>query len=568
MANSAVAHGAFSHQQLPDPENHFRLLRVTKCAPHTIARAHQNNNGADLECELTTWPIIDAPPYRTISYTWGDSNNTAWIQINGKNLQVRQNCEDVLRQVYRHSGSDRYIWVDAICINQTDYAEKNIQVAMMGSIYQKAELVLACLGAHDEYSRALVQNLKQNSELFRQAGAYYSVPKSERKTNLAFEWKIRTWHLRQKPEQLVRQFFEFLCRPYFQRVWTFPEMRLARSVEILCGDDDVVGPALSGLSLLFIRGLVEQFGSLKDADIDMVESIDDDPFSKQHLPIVLKLGRIALSLLSQKMVRRTPLSRLFPLWQSVYALSEEGHENLNQVGFDVDQGRLTHGHLWAMTTDQSSRDPLWDILKFTLDLQCEDPRDRVYAVLAIVDWSPDIAQPIQPDYNSDVYDLVRAVLPWLWSTPRPELPDARRLFEQGRKIVSALRLEVQFSPKLAKGIDLRRRIHTKQLAPGAMTSGPPSISVVGFRGFKVLREKGLQRLDISPHWTKKHEKDHIRQCCLLPSKDEDEVESNRKVNRRIIDLAEKPRENSKSSSTNTIEYVRFCLILLSMEIGS
>ncbi|KAI1288170.1 heterokaryon incompatibility protein-domain-containing protein [Xylaria venustula] len=196
MTSPAAASDAFNHQQLPDPKNHFRLLRVTKCAAHAIARPQQMHAEADLECELTTWPIINAPPYHTVSYTWGDPNNTTWIQVNGKNLQVRQNCGNVLRQVYRHSGSDRYIWVDAICINQTDHAEKNIQVAMMGSIYQKAELVLACLGAHDEYSRALVQNLKQNTELFRQASTYYSVSKSERKTNLAFEWKIRTWHLR------------------------------------------------------------------------------------------------------------------------------------------------------------------------------------------------------------------------------------------------------------------------------------------------------------------------------------------------------------------------------------
>ncbi|KAI0426244.1 heterokaryon incompatibility, partial [Xylaria sp. FL1042] len=70
-------------------------------------------------------------------------------------MQVRQNCNDVLRQVHRHSGADRYIWVDAICINQADHHEQDIQVTMMGAIYQNAELVLACLGDHDDYSRAL-----------------------------------------------------------------------------------------------------------------------------------------------------------------------------------------------------------------------------------------------------------------------------------------------------------------------------------------------------------------------------------------------------------------------------
>ncbi|KAI0909920.1 hypothetical protein F4823DRAFT_562373 [Ustulina deusta] len=54
---------------------------------------------------------------------------------------------------------------------------------MMGAICQRAELVLACLGGHDKHKRALVKNLKQNSETFRQTSTYYGVSKPERKSN-------------------------------------------------------------------------------------------------------------------------------------------------------------------------------------------------------------------------------------------------------------------------------------------------------------------------------------------------------------------------------------------------
>ncbi|KAI1288169.1 hypothetical protein F5Y03DRAFT_405064 [Xylaria venustula] len=294
-------------------------------------------------------------------------------------------------------------------------------------------------------------------------------------------------------------------------------MSLARSVEILCGHDNVPGPILFGLSLLFIRGPDEYRGW----DDDTIERIIDNPFSIQHLPKTFKAGLAFLS--SQKIVRCTPLSRLFPLWQAIYGLEQEGHEHLNQVGVDGAQGRLTRGHLWAMTMDQSSRDPLWDILQFTLNLQCEDPRDRVYAVLAIVDWGPDIAQPIQPDYNGDVYDLVRVVLPWLWSTPGLELSEAQTAFDQGRKTVNALQLEVQSSPQLANANGLRRRVHTKLLTSETMASSPPSISVVGVVDFKCLAMKKLGM-----------------KCLLLPPKNEYEVESDRrKVKQRIHDLTGK-----------------------------
>ncbi|KAI1421934.1 hypothetical protein F5Y12DRAFT_663552 [Xylaria sp. FL1777] len=512
MGASAMAHDGFRHQQLSDPKNYFRLLRVTKCVPETTFQQQQESGDSDLECELTTWLIGDAPPYRSVSYTWGDPKHTTWIRVNGKRMQVRQNCKDVLQQIHQHTGADRYIWVDAICINQADHHEKNIQVAAMGAIYQKADIVLACLGAHDEYSRALVQNIKQNSELFKQASTYYSVPKPERKPNRAIKWRVRNWHVRQNPDQLVRMFFEFLCRPYFQRVWTYPEMRSARSVEILCGDDSVPASALSGLSLLVARGL----DHYRDIDEETIDDVFDNPFSMRHLPEAIKMGVVFLS--SQKVVRQTPLSRLFPLWHAAYSLEQEGHEHLNQLDFDGSQGRLNHGHLWAMTMDNSLRDPLWDALQFTLKLQCEKPRDRVYAVLAIVDWSSGAGETIQPDYSGDMYDLVKAILPWVCSMHGSASPDAKTSFAQCRSIIDALQLDTQTSPKLAPSIELRRRINIEQRRSETITDSLPTISVVGFRGFQVLSDEGILRLDVPMHWAKKHEKAYSVECCLLPTK--------------------------------------------------
>ncbi|KAI0863542.1 hypothetical protein F4860DRAFT_66814 [Xylaria cubensis] len=532
---SAVAHDAFCHQQLPDPRNHFRLLRVTKCAPQATVKPQQEHVDADLECELTTWLVANAPLYRAVSYTWGDPKDTAWIRVNGKSMQVRQNCKDVLQQVHRHSGLNSYFWVDAICINQTDLYEKNFQVAMMGAIYQRAELVLACLGAHDEYSRALVQNLKQNSELFQQAGTYYSVPKSERKPNRAFEWRVRTWHVRQKPDQLIRMFFEFLCRPYFQRVWTLQEMRLASSVEVLCGDDVVFASVLFGLSLLVSRGL-DQY----EFDDETVDRVVENPV--RYLPKAIKMGLIFLS--SRKAVRQTPLVRLFPLWQAAHWLQRQGHEHLSQLNLDGAQGRLYHAHLLAMTMDNSLRDPLWNALQFALKLQCEKPRDRVYAILSIVDWSSGAAKPVQPDYNGDVYDLLKTLLPWLSSMHGPGPSNADTTFNQCRQIIDALQLDTQSSPKLARGVDLRRRVNTEQTSLKTITGSQPPNPGVEFSGFQVVDDKdGILRLDVPPHWTKKHEKNNLQRCFLLPPKDQWTAEVDRERDReRVQALTQKASE--------------------------
>jgi hypothetical protein len=61
-------------------------------------------------------------------------------------LNVRKNVVEMLRYL-RKNTTKRYLWVDAICINQADAIEKGTQVSMMGSIYAQAYRVLIWLGA-------------------------------------------------------------------------------------------------------------------------------------------------------------------------------------------------------------------------------------------------------------------------------------------------------------------------------------------------------------------------------------------------------------------------------------
>jgi hypothetical protein len=46
--------------------------------------------------------------------------------------------------------SNNYIWIDALCINQSDNVEKAIQVPLMGSIYTNARQVIVWLGLEEE----------------------------------------------------------------------------------------------------------------------------------------------------------------------------------------------------------------------------------------------------------------------------------------------------------------------------------------------------------------------------------------------------------------------------------
>ncbi|KAI4628521.1 hypothetical protein J4E83_003071 [Alternaria metachromatica] len=133
---SGTPSSAFEHDPLVDSTTHFRLLHILR-----------GDFGQHVECEISSWPIDDAPSYYAISYTWGDPADTTEITVNGKPLAVRRNCEYVLQQAFATKAS-RYYWVDAICIAQTSIQERNHQVGIMGKIYSGAKHVFACVGPH------------------------------------------------------------------------------------------------------------------------------------------------------------------------------------------------------------------------------------------------------------------------------------------------------------------------------------------------------------------------------------------------------------------------------------
>jgi hypothetical protein len=49
----------------------------------------------------------------------------------------------------RKRNGPRYLWIDAICLNQADEAEKSQQIPLMGEIYQQADKTLFWVGIED-----------------------------------------------------------------------------------------------------------------------------------------------------------------------------------------------------------------------------------------------------------------------------------------------------------------------------------------------------------------------------------------------------------------------------------
>lgn len=87
----------------------------------------------------------DRLTYVALSYAWGKPSTRETILIDGRPMLIQKNLYRAL-QYFRSGSADRYVWADAVCINQEDDEEKGWQVATMGRIFREALRVRVWLG--------------------------------------------------------------------------------------------------------------------------------------------------------------------------------------------------------------------------------------------------------------------------------------------------------------------------------------------------------------------------------------------------------------------------------------
>ncbi|KAH6862917.1 heterokaryon incompatibility protein-domain-containing protein, partial [Alternaria alternata] len=122
------------YKTLPDASDNLRLLIV-----------HAGGMSEPIRCTLRIVSLHNKPSYDALSYTWGDSATTKPIEVDGFKIRVTTNLEQALRHL-RDVKNDLTLWVDAVCINQSDNSEKSQQVALMGQIYRQCAQVRIWLG--------------------------------------------------------------------------------------------------------------------------------------------------------------------------------------------------------------------------------------------------------------------------------------------------------------------------------------------------------------------------------------------------------------------------------------
>lgn len=174
-----------------------------------------------LRANFAYMPMHSEAGYNCLSYTWGMEEASCDILLNGQLFLIRPNLEAFLRTI--RSDTNLYtFWIDAICIDQTNIAEKNRQIPRMLEIYEAADTVLSWTGEIDEFSEEALKLIRSPA---------FKSPKIRYKDG---DWDVPNPEL--FPAQLA-SLYRFFQRPYFSRIWVIQELAAASHPMLMMGDE-------------------------------------------------------------------------------------------------------------------------------------------------------------------------------------------------------------------------------------------------------------------------------------------------------------------------------------------
>ncbi|KAJ4250950.1 hypothetical protein NW762_011600 [Fusarium torreyae] len=208
------------------------------------------------------------PTYEALSYAWGDATDPDQIEIaDGSHLSasvlqseeataafaatfdsshrgmlyIGNNLAAALRQL-RLDHKPRFLWADAICINQNDLAERASQVLRMGDIFTQARRVIVWLGpqaANSDLAMAALQWLGEQCDVSEEES-------NARKNTILLEHD----HHASLSDHLVafpfsadewRAIADLLARAWFKRLWVVQEIILANKDAIVLTGNKSLG---------------------------------------------------------------------------------------------------------------------------------------------------------------------------------------------------------------------------------------------------------------------------------------------------------------------------------------
>lgn len=171
-------------------------------------------------------------PYEALSYAWGSIDVSASIIANGKTLCITKNLFTAWTYL-RDDHVSKVMWIDAVCIDQSNVVERGHQVGQMAGIYRGAEQIIIWLGPPTHGTNLLLGCLKElHKSWARQKSRNSLVQVQEQWTKIRQNSGL---------DQAVlinlqrRGLVSLLGETWFTRIWVLQEVSNARAASIYCG---------------------------------------------------------------------------------------------------------------------------------------------------------------------------------------------------------------------------------------------------------------------------------------------------------------------------------------------
>jgi hypothetical protein len=202
-------------------------------SPNSSSNGHEQDHSRDYPSQALS------SEFEAVSYVWGlggPSHDLEVVDIRSTStllgtISIGSSLYKMLHYL-KTVDSTRKLWVDAICINQENIAERSQQVERMRDIYQFAKSVIIWLGESSADSTTAMFTLDYVGKQLEFVSGHRFVPAPACTEK---DW-WNTKHNIPLRHGIWDSISRLLRRPYFERLWVLQELQLANHRSIIqCG---------------------------------------------------------------------------------------------------------------------------------------------------------------------------------------------------------------------------------------------------------------------------------------------------------------------------------------------
>ena len=377
--NNNLFYSALLYRPLESQRQEIRLLRLLP-----------GQSSAQLRCEIVDNVFLSehTRKYYALSYCAGDTTVVETTKVQNVDFNVFSNLGAGLRRI-RKRDEPLLVWVDQICINQKDVSEREQQVLLMRSVYANAYKTILWLGEENQdqaeglavsflqnlcerartaqvseygdFQNALTQFFQILKERNPEMDVLNDTPTNPSNRTLIFntelmadQGKILSNEFRDgKYGREIAATVVLYQMPWWKRCWVFQEAIVSKAADVLYGSSAIDFEALRVANAILTLAYRDQFSSIS------MDTIEEG--STQSLLVLLT-----------EIINAKRLVDLEENWKTRHNLS------------------------------------IREVLNVSRQVESTDPRDRVYAVLGLIDQKYKIIPSYSPS-NTTAQTFITAV---------------------------------------------------------------------------------------------------------------------------------------------------------------